>query len=384
MQTWTKEYARKYLVHYHNINTSMEMTIDDVFNRIHFIQYDPLNVVGTNSELVLQSRIKGFKKVDLENALYKERKLIDGWDKQMGIYQSRYFPEYEMVREARAEGSLRTFKNYLKIDPLEYQKHVLDIIKSKGPVLSSEIKFGESTDSKWFSTKPSSASLDYLFHQGVIGVSSRKNTQKRYDLNTNLIPNHMSECPFGNIEDFTVWYLLRRIKACGLMSNKSGIHNSGIQIKNKVNRTKYLKILLDKGLIEEIKVEGLNEELYVASDSLEQPIELKDKISFIAPLDNLIWDRDLISKLFNFDYRWEVYTPKDKRKFGYYVLPILQESRFIGRIEFDKQRNKEPLKVKNLYLEPGIRKTKKLEKKLNQALKRFAKYLGTTYHTIEV
>ncbi|MCK5732438.1 MAG: winged helix DNA-binding domain-containing protein, partial [Tenericutes bacterium] len=84
----------------------------------------------------------------------------------------------------------------------------------------------------------------------------------------------------------------------------------------------------------------------------------------------------LIKELFNFEYTWEVYTPVAKRKYGYYVLPILQGSRFIGRIEFEKQRNLEALAIKRIWLEDGIKHNKKLDLKIDQALNRFSKYLG--------
>ena len=379
MIIWTKEYAREYMVNYHNINTAKTMSINDIFNRIHFIQYDPLNVVGSNAELVLQSRVKNFRQSDLQSALYKERTLVDGWDKQMGMYQTSYFPHYERVRESRSLSAVLSSENYLNIDALEYQKDVLDIIKTEGPVLSSSVKLGDSSKSRWGHTKPSTASFDYLFHKGIIGIHSRKNTQKRYELNTKLIPEHLSEDPFDNDIEFIEWYLLRRIETMGLITNRSGVHLRGHLISTKNKRLEYLDILIQKGLIQEVRIEGLNELFYIPSKALEYKIDIKDTISFIAPLDNLIWDRDLTEKLFGFEYRWEVYTPKVKRVYGYYVLPILRGSTFIGRIEFEKQRSNDPLKIINVYFEPHIKQTKIMNQKLQQGLKRFAQYLNTTY-----
>lgn len=379
MLNWTKEFTREYIVNYHMINTSSTHSIDDVFNRIHFIQYDPLNVVGSNAELVLQSRVNTFKKPDLQRALYQDRTLIDGWDKQMGIYQTKYFNHYSKVRENRALSSLKGNLKHINVDALEYQNDVLDIIQKQGPVLSSSIKFGETVSSRWGSRKPSTVTLDYLFHKGIIGVDSRKNTHKRYDLNSKLIPTYITSYPFENDEEFTTWYLLRRIESLGLFSNKSGVHSGGHLIGNKSIRTKHINKLVKLELVKEVMIEGINEILYIPAKALDYDIEVKDKISFIAPLDNLIWDRNVVSSLFDFDYRWEVYTPKDKRVFGYYVLPILQKSQFIGRIEFYKQRNEEPLRIINTFFEPQIKQTKKLEQKLNQAIKKFARYLNTTY-----
>ena len=106
------------------INTSETFTIEDVFNRIKTIQMDPLNVVGTNPELVLQARIKGFKKIDLQNALYKDRILIDGWEKQMSIYETKYFPYFHYVRDSRSAGSMRGALKYRNIDINDYIEDV--------------------------------------------------------------------------------------------------------------------------------------------------------------------------------------------------------------------------------------------------------------------
>lgn len=373
---WTKKEARDYLVNYHFINTNQSPTIEDVFERIQSIQYDPLNVVGNNSDLVLQSRIKGYKPEMLQEALYTHRTLIDGWDKQMSIYQTKYFPNFIRVREERSRNALHSYRNHIGLDPNEYLDDVMKIIEEDGPILSSQIKLGDSIIGRWGSSKPSSASLDYLFHKGLIGIDGRKNTQKKFNLIERLIDNSKHNDPIIDEKEFIDWLLLRRIKSLGLCWNKSSVAFSGIYINKKTIRTKHLKRLLDKELIAKVSVEGLNEICYVPKEALDYDIQVKDRISFIAPLDNMIWDRALMNQLFDFNYTWEVYVPKTKRKWGYYVLPIVRGSMIIGRIEFEKQRKTDPLQVISIVFEPGIRKTKELDAKLNASLKRFARYLG--------
>ncbi len=371
----TKKQAREFLVNYHNINTSSKMSIDDVFNRINTIQYDPLSVVGTNPELVLQSRVVGFKRKHLDNELYRKRTLIDGWDKQMSIYQTKYFSEYKTIRDHRANSTVTGYKKYFNLDPLEFHDEVLEIVKEKGPILSSKIKLGESIKQTWGHNKPSSATLDYLFHKGEIGVHSRNHRQKKYDIINKLIP-YKNTFVFNTEEDFTEWYLLRRIEALGIFSNKNSVHSYGVTISKKNVRARYIKQLIKKGFVEELKIEGLDEIFYIPSKAKDIEIRLKDKISFIAPLDNLIWDRNLVKNLFDFEYTWEVYTPKSKRKYGYYVLPILRREKLIGRIEFKPYKNGEKLEIINLFLEKGIKKSNLLEQKLSSAYKRLTTYLS--------
>ena len=166
----TKKEARDFMVGYHLINIKNQpvgkMGVIDVFNKIKSIQYDPLNVVGRNSDLVLQSRVKKYKKSYLEDLLYKSRELVDGWDKQMCIYQTKDIPMFRRIRDERGQGAIHSLKYRLQIEALDYIDDVLDYIKVHGPSYSSAIKIGETEKHKWGHTKPSSATLDYLFHIG--------------------------------------------------------------------------------------------------------------------------------------------------------------------------------------------------------------------------
>lgn len=376
----TKKEARGFMVGYHLINIDKQPVgkkgVIDVFNKIKSIQYDPLNVVGRNSDLVLQSRVKKYKKTYLEDLLYKNRSLVDGWDKQMCIYQTHEIPKFRQIKAERGQGAIHTLKYRLQIEALDYIDEVLEYIKLNGPSYSVAIKIGETRKHKWGSTKPSSATLDYLFHVGKLGIRSKKNTSKQYDLIENLFPSeYLVDYLFDSEKDFIKWYLLRRISSMGLVSLKSGVMWSGVHISGKLNRIKYIKELCDEGLVTKVVVESINEDLYCLTESLLVKEEIKKKISFIAPLDNLIWDRNLIKKLFNFEYTWEVYTPIVKRKYGYYVLPILYGSDFIGRIEFEMHRNNDGLVLKNIWWENKKEQTIIIKKKLDKAILSFQEYL---------
>ncbi len=373
----TKQEARDIMCRYHFINTDDNLKgldgIKQVFTRLKSIQYDPLDVVGRNSDLVLQARVKNYKRNQINELLYKERYLIDGWDKMMGIYQTSDFPYMEKIRVHRSEIAVNILKHRLQIDALEYQNVVLDILKEE-PKFSSEISIGESTKHRWGHTKPSSATLDYLFHRGKIGIRKRRSTQKQYDLIENLISN-TTPYTFDSEEAFVQYYLLRRIKTMGLVSNKNGVHFSGLHIDKKTVRSKYFKNLIEDCLIVPVKIDSLPGEYYILKDALQLENEVVDKVTFLAPLDNMIWDRELMKKVFEFEYTWEVYTPVVKRKYGYYVLPMIYKSNFIGRIEFQKHRNNEELEIKKIWYEDSVTITKSLENKVNAAIKRFSKYI---------
>ena len=101
-------------------------------------------------------------------------------------------------------------------------------------------------------------------------------------------------------------------------------------------------------------------------------LDQKARMEFLAPLDPLFWDKALVAALWDFRYSWEIYTPAGKRKYGYYTLPVLWGSSFIGRIETVADRKNDTLRVKNIWLEPGVRQTKKLQNALDRTLRRFS------------
>ena len=141
--------------------------------------------------------------------------------------------------------------------------------------------------------------------------------------------------------------------------------------------------LEEAGRILPVQVEGIRFPLYLLRESL--PLleavlaggaDLKPRLEFLAPLDPMMWDRKLIEALWGYQYSWEIYTPQVKRKYGYYVLPMICGDRFIGRIEPKADRKAGILTVSNIWLESGVRQTKKLSGMIDSAVQRLAKFNG--------
>jgi uncharacterized protein YcaQ len=370
----TKEEAKNLLVRYHMINTNDNLNgkegIIKVMDRLQSIQQDPLDVVGRNIDLVMQSRVKDYTRDGLKPLLYEDRLLIDGWDKMMAVYQSKDFLRFAEVRKIMAEEHIRVLEYRNQLDALKMTDQILDELK-EGPKFANEIHIGGTQKNKWGQSKLSTAALDYLFFRGDIGVCDKKNNLKKYDIIDNLIDKSNLNEPFKSKAGFIEYFLLRRIKALGICRNKNGVHLAGPYIYKKNIREPYFKELLDKKLIEEIEIEGIKDTCYIPVEANQLQNQIIDQIAFIAPLDNMMWDRDLIENLFDFKYRWEVYTPVVKREYGYYVLPILYRNDFIGRIEFKTHRGDEKLEIINIWMDENSQ-AKSL---LKQAIKRFETYL---------
>lgn len=376
--------ARNYMVTYHYLNESRRLSgkdgILEFVKRVGCIQYDPLNVVGRNPDLVLQSRIKDYNSHLLNELLYQDRTLIDGWDKMMAIYETNVFPYFKRVRDEKNKEVIHVLERRNSIKALEYMNDIRKIIRENGPIQSNQISFGEGSYNSWGHKKLSSATLDYMWHIGELGIYDKKNTQKIYDLNSRLLPPdilHTPE-PFDNEVEYYKWYVKRRIGGVGLLWNKSGGGWLGNFISDKKLRDTIIPQLVENGELLDIHVEGIKEPFYIRREDEKYLYEKSSKkeARFLAPLDNMLWDRDLIKKIFHFDYTWEVYVPEIKRKYGYYVLPVLYGNQFVARFEPELQRNSEPIKIKNWWWEKDTIVSEEMKIAIEKEFVKFNKYLG--------
>jgi uncharacterized protein YcaQ len=224
--------------------------------------------------------------------------------------------------------------------------------------------------------------LEQLYTDGVLIIHHKKGSRKFYDLAEKYLPETIldSKNPCKNDDEFTAWRVLRRIGAVGLLWDKNSTAFLGIDI-NAEKRKRILDSLMSQGKICPVSVEGIKQIFYYRSEDdllmksiISDEADLKPRMSFIAPLDPLMWDKSLIQALWDYQYSWEIYTPAVKRKYGYYTLPILFGDRFVGRIEAVPDRKKRVLEVRGLWWEQGVRQTKKMNAALEKTLTGFAKF----------
>ncbi|MBQ3663469.1 MAG: YcaQ family DNA glycosylase [Clostridia bacterium] len=349
------------------------------------IQYDPVDVCGKNAELTLQSRVKGFRKSMLDDLLYKERLLVDYPDKELSIWPAEDWPYFSQYRErSRRLGS--GFPGLAKLE-----QEALSYIRENGPVssdtlpISGEIFWHSSVhwSGNWHrKSKASRSVLEQLYTDGTLVIHHKNGSRKLYDLaERHLKPALLTEDnPCTNNDDLLCWRVLRRIGAVGLLWNKNSPAFLGIDIKAD-RRASVFFTLETRGAIRSAQVEGIKATFYYLAEDdplmqsvLAGTLDKKARMEFLAPLDPLFWDKTLVTALWDFRYSWEIYTPASNRKYGYYTLPILWGDAFIGRIETVADRKSNTLKVKNVWLEAGVRQTRKLQVTLERTLSRFARF----------
>ncbi len=376
----TKNQARKFILLKQGLigeySFQGEKGVCDYIKQAGCIQFDPIDVCGKNPELVLQSRVKDFTPQMLYKLLYEERKLIDHFDKNMSIYSVNDWPFFKRNRDRAKEWKRSREDIEAVVDDVK------SMIKEKGPLCSSDIAYKEKIDWAWAPTSLSRAALEILYFQGELIIHHKKNTKRYYDFVENHIPSKLLNAEEPNKEDskYYAWHVARRIGSIGLLWNKASDGWLGINGLKSKERIEAFRNLLEGGEIVEIQVEGIEEPLYMnKGDGKLLNTVIKDKYlmprtELIAPLDNMLWDRKLIKELFDFEYKWEIYTPVAERKYGYYVLPVLNGDRFVARIEIIKDKKNKSVMVKNLWWEEEVELTSQLNLDLQECIERFGKY----------
>ncbi|MBQ8159167.1 MAG: YcaQ family DNA glycosylase [Clostridia bacterium] len=351
------------------------------------IQFDPVDVCGKNAELTLLSRVRGFSREMLSDLLYHDRLLVDYPDKELSIWHRDDWPYFSGYREkSRLHGA-----TFPELEELE--EEAVEYIRAHGPVSSDTLPiegevFWHSSmhwSGNWHRKSPAARSvLEQLYTDGTLLIHHKSGTRKFYDLAERYLPEELlsSGNPCQDAFSFRLWRIRRRIGAVGLLWNRRSDAFLGIDMTAS-ERSDGFHALLQGGQIHEVLVDGIREPLYLLAEDLplleqvlEGDIDRTPRLEFLAPLDPMLWDRKLVEAIWGFHYSWEIYVPQEKRRYGYYVLPLLHGERLCGRVEAVAERKRGALVVRHVWLEDGVRRTKKLETAMDRAFRRLAAMNG--------
>jgi hypothetical protein len=356
----------------------------DLFRHLGCIQFDPIDIVGRNPDLVLQSRVAGYRPAVLEELIYSERRLYVGWDKMAAIVQSTDWPSFARHRALMVKQHGKPETAEMKLAPF-----VLEEIRKRGPLSSRDIEHDATVDWWWGRKKRLvGASLEVLSAAGILLVHHRARSIRYFDLAERILPPKILKAPDphpadGDYED---WHVVRRIGSLGLApaTGASEYWGAIMGAKGTAARATVLSRLAERGDVVAVGVDGVPKRLFFlrASDlptlraAAAASAAALASATFIAPLDNLTWDRELLRQVFDFDYCWEIYKPKEKRAYGYYVLPVLYGDRFIARVEPIYDKKARVLTIAGWWWEKGIRPNAAMRDALRTCVAEFAAYLG--------
>ena len=296
--------------------------------RLGFLQIDPISTVAPPQRLVLWSRLGPYDPGELDRLLWKERKLFE-WG--AFIWPIEDFPLIR-ARMRRRRGTYKYEKRgteFLRTNA-RFKRHLLRELETRGPLPSREIEADlmvSRDPHDWWGSRKVSLMLELLEGRGVVAVAGRQGKQRLWDLAERWYPEAES----------IPWPEARR------------------QLEEK--RCRSLGVRYEKG------------EWHAHPDAEDGPV--RKRVTFLSPFDRLIHDRDRAEALWDYRYRLEMYVPKAKREYGYYVLPILRGDRLIGRIDPVLDRKTGVLKVNSVHWEPGVKPVS-----LQRPLRDLAKFIG--------
>jgi len=347
-------------------------SLQGAFLRLGSVQYDPLQPVGRNHDLVLQARVADYKVGDWEKLAYQQRFLYDGWDKQASLVLMQDYPVRRIYYTWHAP---RWRKAILD----RYPQAVATVVKElreRGPLSSTEFHFQEHHnhwEGTWYGPKLTKNILRALWHTGRIHTCRRDRGKHVYDLAEKVVPSDLFQVKPIPGQESIDWLIRLRHRALGLMRPNAGSAVWSLDIPAQ-ERRQHLKNMVQRGDLVAVEVEGkIFHTLPKTLELLDDKVEPQQQMRFIAPLDQLMWDRPAVAHLFDFDYVWEVYKPEKLRRWGYYVLPVMLDGRFVGRI--DSRLSEGTWHVHHWYWEDGVEITTALLEALEQAVGRFRHYL---------
>jgi len=350
----------------------------DLIGRIGFVQVDSINTVERAHHMILWSRRKTYQPTALNALIETDRALWEHWTHDASILPVSVYGHWKHRFEVDRTRLVQQWTGWQRAGFHEKFDEVLTRVQDHGPVTSADVGAGEARGKGgWWDWHPSKAALEYLWRVGELSVTRRDGFRKVYDLSERVIPDDY-RTKVHEPEATLEW-------ACSSALDRLGFGSSGeiaaywALISPKAAR-EWCQAAIAQGRIVEADVEGADGDVrkaYLWPGTLEEtPAEPTSKLRILSPFDPALRDRKRAEHLFGFRYRIEVFVPEPRRTFGYYVFPMLEGARLIGRIDAKAFRDATTLRVAAFWPEPGQRMTLQRRRKLQGELERLARFSG--------
>ncbi len=378
--------ARRLFLYKHGLcaNPGARCGKDDLLatiEKIGFVQLDSIRTVERAHDLILFSRHQTYKHHMLREMLEEDRCLFENWTHDASIIPSMFYPywKHRFVRE-KAE----IIQRWEKWGRKGFRQLIDDVtrhIAKNGPTLSRELKPPEKkgrAEPGWWDWHPAKSTLEYLWRTGETAICHRQGFQKAYDLAGNVIlPRDLSKQV--SVSEFRDWACRSALERLGFATHGE-IAAFWALVKPDVVRN---WIEQNKSDLMQIEVESFDKKSSKSmwcDKNLPEQLEVlpsaPSRIRILSPFDPLLRDRKRAAFLFGFDYRIEIFVPEARRKYGYYVFPVLQGDQIIGRVDMKAERKSDVLAVRRVWLEKQIKWTKSRICAFESELSRLAKFSG--------
>ena len=354
----------------------------DLIEHLGFVQLDSIQTVERAHHMILFARNQTYRHKQLHRLIERDAALFENWTHDASVIPSRFFP-YWKRRFAREEARLRErFRRWRGGDFEAELDNVLAHVRDNGPVLARELGNDDDATPKtsggWWDWHPSKTALEFLWRSGKLAVKARDGFQKVYDLTERTLPPAHLEPEFSAAETVD-W-------ACRTALARLGVATAGEiaafwGLVTPAEAKAWCQARAGDEL-EEVAVESAAGDrpraafVFAAADPCRELPAAPKRLRVLSPFDPLIRDRKRSERIFGFHYRIEVFVPAAKRKYGYYVFPLLEGERLIGRIDMKHERDSGILRVKGLWLEPKLRLSRARGDRLEAELERQRRFTG--------
>jgi uncharacterized protein YcaQ len=330
--------------------------VREFFRRFGSIQFDPISVAGRSHDLVLHARVAGYEPAWCD-LLHERREILEAYNKGLSFVATSEYPWFRTTLYREPPRVLA--------ENAEVAERVLERIRAEGPLSSLDFERAHGATIDWFGipTNVVRAVLEAYNVTGVLGLARRDGNRRYYDLLERLVPHDVLERKIPLPEQLR-HKLLSRYRVHGFLGVSSGGDVFGglgsakpDPLGRHPGRSALRQELIESGELVPVEVAGMRGKRFVLREEVEllaAPPEPPASVAFLSPFDPVVWDRALLGSLFEFDYVWELFFPPAKRRFGWYVLPILFRDRFVGRIEPKIDRAGGSVQVLGLWWEEGF------------------------------
>ena len=351
-----------------------------LIDRIGFVQVDSINTVERAHHMILWSRRQSYRPEALHRLIEIDRTLWEHWTHDASILPVHLHGHWH---HRFAHDANRLHGNWRKWFREGYEAQfdtILRRIEAEGPLMTSDVGEGELRGKGgWWDWHPSKTALEWLWRTGQLAITKRESFRKVYDLSHRVIPE-AHRAPLGDRASLIDW-------SCNAALDRLGFADPSElraywHLITPAEAKDWAGAAINRGAVVPIEIVGADasrkrslarpDVLQAAADAPEPP----NRLRILSPFDPALRDRDRAEFLFGFRYRIEVFVPEPQRKYGYYVFPVMEGARLIGRIDAKAFREHSALRVRAFWPEAGVAMGAGRLQRLEAELDRLARFAG--------
>ena len=354
--------------------------LEALIERLGFVQIDSIRTVERAHHMILFARNQTYRPELLDTLLVDEGRLFENWSHDAAIIPSRFYPYWQHRFRRDAARLRQRFVAWRKDFDANLLATMLEHVRAHGPVRARDLAPGTAPRERgWWDWHGGKVALEYHWRTGGLAVARREGFQKVYDLSERVIPQRYRDTATSEAE-FIAWAAQSALERLGFATPGEIAGFWGLI--GTAEAKAWCAAELGRGVCQ-VEVAGMEAErtrILFARPDIENVLKdlpaPPERIRALNPFDPVLRDRKRLQWLLGFDYRIEIFVPAAKRTYGYYVFPLLEGERMVGRIDMKAERGRDRLLIQGLWLEPGVKLGPGRHRRLEAELERQRRFAG--------